>query len=158
MTATATVDYAFPVRTFAALARNRFVYDLRTVEAMGGTSYLKQPDKPWPWLAELFPEGFDSWRLLFVAQVLEDLAHADDPDSVEVEHDTDFHELMAWLASDERRLMYCDKAVEDAATFGLDGEPNPFMSMLMQAQYLERSYVLEEVLGALKRVAAQLMG
>jgi hypothetical protein len=156
MTATATIDYAFPVRTFAALARNRFVYDLRTVEAMGGTSYLKQPDKPWPWFNDLFPEGYDQWRLLFVAQVLEDLAHADDPDSVEADSDTDFHELTAWLAADERRVIYCDQAMENAIDHGADVPP--FLHILMGAQFLERSYVLEAVLGSLKAIAAQLMG
>jgi hypothetical protein len=143
-----------PVNTLAAIARKRFVDDLLPVSRMGTASYLKQPYNPPRWLVELFPDHLDQWRLLIIAQTLEDLMMCGAHETENLEGDDDHATLADWYTSDVAREAYCNQAILEGKEAGV--ETFTTRIILAMGQRCERLDVLHRVESYLKRYAEDL--
>lgn len=93
------------------------------------------------WLQELIRiahEGLpasDSYRLAYIRDALQGLAHSTTLDNVGTEPDMYLPDLLAWAASDETRADYCDSAI---GNYGAD----TLKQVLGVGQWIERRTVL----------------
>jgi len=93
------------------------------------------------WLQELIRiahEGLpasDSYRLAYIRDALQGLAHSTTLDSVPTDPDMYLADLLAWAASNETRADYCDSAI---GSYGAD----TLRQVLYMGQWIERRTVL----------------